>query len=725
MPSTIKQSPVVRESLELRLRAAFNCMVKALPRERPIKDASDKHVSIFSMLIRGVIQNADCADPAKGPLAMESKSQTWAIRPPPSVSSRSSFTSRLSTTVRRTLTRNHHNSELEPGTTNWASTSTYDISTSQTFATTSRSKRKESGGLYRNGSTKPTFQWARGELIGQGSYGRVYLALNATTGEIIAVKQVEVTKTHSDRRRQTDVAQALRLEKNTLKHLDHTHIVRFLGYEENSKCLSIFMEYVSGGTIRSCLTRHGAFEHETTKHFMTQILEGLSYLHGRGVIHRDLKGDNILVETSGVCKISDFGISKQGDDIDGRAFTEMRGTVNWMAPEVLERREGGYDSKVDIWSIGCVLLEMWTAKSPWEGQALFTLLLKVAREKLPPPLPLDIKLSDEALDFRRQCFIDDPISRRSAAELLSHPYLLDKRPDWSFRFPEAPPSSKGQNVTSHSHRTVRSGRASHRPSSTRQETPPATLRPPPRHPAPPPMIPVEGPPIVYITPPGSPVKDSPGDFAFDMLSSASASTSDSGTAKGPKRRRRSFFVANPNPEDGGSSKKSYVYTPPPLPTVSRHSTRHSASNTPGRSSLHPSVVRSVKSMSSMHPTFDSDEETDFGFWKKPPANLPSVDQRQRHSRAGVVDSALDRPVMEDIVDNLQDWFPAYDIDKPIIQEMDQDLSASPNDPSRARRINRGKKSIRKVAEERAMRSNRLQRRGTKLWGSSIQELQMD
>ncbi|KAF9270149.1 Pkinase-domain-containing protein [Marasmius fiardii PR-910] len=572
-----------------------------------------------------------------------------------------------------------------------------------------------------------TFQWARGELIGEGSYGRVYLALNATTGEIIAVKQVEIVRSHSesqDRRRLRDVAEALRLEKNTLKHLDHPHIVRFLGFEETSNCLSIFMEYVSGGTIGSWLSRYGPFEQELTKHFTNQILLGLNYLHGRGIIHRDLKADNILVETAGVCKISDFGISKQADEAEGRAFTGMRGTVYWMAPEVLEPREGGYDVKIDIWSAGCVILEMWSAKRPWHGEAMVPVLMKVSQRKLHPPLPPDIKLSQEAFDFWRKCFIVEPTERPTAAELLLHPYLVI-RPGWSFHSHDLRPPSKTQSTsTSQSQRTIRPS-TTYRGSASNERLSPSTRIfniPNPQ----PPRMSNDGPPIVYITPPGSPTETSPTESPIDLelLSlrrSDRSSVSDTST-KRSKRGRKSLFVSNPDPE-GGSSRKPYVYTPPPLPPH-RLSVMHIHHSSPSdHLRLHGHhAIRNVKSMSSLHPVLDSDDEADGGatLWKKPPANVRRTDHRKRQSRLGG-DTGPERPQTEEIFNNLQEWFPDYDIDEPIIQESGDDSLALQKS-----RIKRGKKSIRKVAEEQVNRSrrdpDRLHRRGTKLWEVSIQQL---
>ncbi|KAI0715329.1 Pkinase-domain-containing protein [Earliella scabrosa] len=284
------------------------------------------------------------------------------------------------------------------------------------------------------GGVKPIFRWVRGELIGKGTYGRVYLALNATTGEMIAVKQVEIPRTASDKddSRQVSVVEALKLESETLKDLDHPHIVQYLGFEETPTFLSIFLEYVPGGSIASCLRKHGRFDEEVTKSFTGQILSGLEYLHSRGILHRDLKADNILVETSGICKISDFGISKRTEDINmAAAYTSMQGTVFWMAPEVVNSKGKGYNSKIDIWSVGCVVFEMWTGQRPWLGQEAMAVLIHLYSTKQAPPVPEGIQLSSLADDFRLKCFAADPDERPSAAELRKHAYL-ELQPGWTF-----------------------------------------------------------------------------------------------------------------------------------------------------------------------------------------------------------------------------------------------------------------------------------------------------
>jgi mitogen-activated protein kinase kinase kinase len=107
---------------------------------------------------------------------------------------------------------------------------------------------------------------------------------------------------------------------------------------------------------------------------------------------------------SGVCKISDFGISKRTEDLHGGAYTAMQGSVFWMAPEVINTQKTGYNNKIDIWSVGCVVLEMWAGMRPWNGEETLAVMFKLYQSKQPPPVPEDVVLSADADDFRRKCF---------------------------------------------------------------------------------------------------------------------------------------------------------------------------------------------------------------------------------------------------------------------------------------------------------------------------------
>jgi serine/threonine protein kinase len=116
----------------------------------------------------------------------------------------------------------------------------------------------------------------------------VYLGLNATTGEMLAVKEVEIIRTFGDRDDDQSKSKldALNAEIETLKDLDHPHIVQYLGYERTDKTLSIFLEYVPGGSVGRCLKKHGRFEESVIRSLIQQTLDGLAYLHAQGRIHR-------------------------------------------------------------------------------------------------------------------------------------------------------------------------------------------------------------------------------------------------------------------------------------------------------------------------------------------------------------------------------------------------------------------------------------------------------
>lgn len=283
-------------------------------------------------------------------------------------------------------------------------------------------KSKNSKGEYRE------FAWIKGEMIGKGSFGAVFLCLNVTTGEMMAVKQVEVPKYGSQSEAIVQTVEALRSEVSTLKNLGHLNIVQYLGFEVKDNIYSLFLEYVAGGSVGSLIRMYGKFDEIMIKHLTTQVLRGLSYLHSRGILHRDMKADNLLLDQDGVCKISDFGISRQSQDIYSNHDMTMRGTVFWMAPEMVDTTQG-YSAKVDIWSLGCVVLEMFAGKRPWSNFEVVAAMFKIGKSKTAPPIPEDTLplISKSGREFLDDCFMIDPERRPTADKLLSHPFIQSSK----------------------------------------------------------------------------------------------------------------------------------------------------------------------------------------------------------------------------------------------------------------------------------------------------------
>lgn len=272
-------------------------------------------------------------------------------------------------------------------------------------------------------------KWMKGALIGQGSFGSVYLALHAVTGELLAVKQVEMpapgANNQSDARKKSMI-EALKREISLLRELRHPNIVQYLGCSSSADKLNIFLEYVPGGSVQTMLNSYGALPEPLVRSFVRQILTGLSYLHNGDIIHRDIKGANILVDNKGTIKISDFGISKklEASNIlsgtkNSRHRPSLQGSVFWMAPEVI--KQTSYTRKADIWSLGCLVVEMMTGNHPFPDCSQLQAIFKIGGGKAAPTIPKHA--SDEAKTFLNQTFEIDHNLRPSADELMLSPFL--------------------------------------------------------------------------------------------------------------------------------------------------------------------------------------------------------------------------------------------------------------------------------------------------------------
>jgi len=206
-----------------------------------------------------------------------------------------------------------------------------------------------------------------------------------------------------------------------MKALRHPNLIEYLGLEEGGDLLSLFMDYVPGGSIRAAVQKYGALGTELVKSFTSQILDGLIYLHARGLIHGALKSSNILVELTGTCKIEGLACSETEIRDNSRAVPRA---IFWTAPEIIRTQYKAYDTKADIWSLGCILLEMLTGNRPWFNMEAVAVMFKLYHQTLRPHPPGDLALDPGAADLMEKCLALKPEDRLSAVQLKQHPYLV-------------------------------------------------------------------------------------------------------------------------------------------------------------------------------------------------------------------------------------------------------------------------------------------------------------
>lgn len=322
--------------------------------------------------------------------------------------------------------------------------------------------------LLSSSATNVIFRWQQGQFVGGGTFGSVYAGINLDTGYLMAVKEIRL----QDPQQIPSIAAQIRDEERVLEVLDHPNIVSYYGIEVHRDKVYIFMEYCSGGSLAGLL-EHGRIEDETViQVYALQMLEGLAYLHQAGIVHRDIKPENILLDHNGLIKFVDFGaakiIARQGKTIvatkgvidnklpannangengnvnpdaaagnPGRKQQKsMTGTPMYMSPEVIRgdalpsssssSTNPNRHGSVDIWSLGCVILEMATGRRPWTLDNEWAIMYNIAQGN-PPQLPTKDQLSDIGIDFLNRCFERDPGLRASAAELLMHEWIVQIR----------------------------------------------------------------------------------------------------------------------------------------------------------------------------------------------------------------------------------------------------------------------------------------------------------
>uniref|UniRef100_A0A453BP98 mitogen-activated protein kinase kinase kinase n=1 Tax=Aegilops tauschii subsp. strangulata TaxID=200361 RepID=A0A453BP98_AEGTS len=261
-------------------------------------------------------------------------------------------------------------------------------------------------------------QWQKGKLLGSGTFGCVYEATNRNTGALCAMKEVNIIP---DDAKSAESLNQLEQEIKFLSQFKHENIVQYYGSDTIEDRFYIYLEYVHPGSINKYVKQHyGAITESVVRNFTRHILRGLAFLHGQKIMHRDIKGANLLVDINGVVKLADFGMAKHLST--AAPNLSLKGTPYWMAPEMVQAtlaKDVGYDLAVDIWSLGCTIIEMFDGKPPWSDLEGPAAMFKVLHKD--PPIPENLSL--EGKDFLQCCFKRNPAERPTASELLDHPFI--------------------------------------------------------------------------------------------------------------------------------------------------------------------------------------------------------------------------------------------------------------------------------------------------------------
>ncbi|THH10479.1 hypothetical protein EW145_g1305 [Phellinidium pouzarii] len=283
------------------------------------------------------------------------------------------------------------------------------------FASTPVTSSSSLGPSLSSSSSKQLSGYQLGDSLGRGAFAQVYRALNWATGETVAVKEIELASIPK-----SELGEIMS-EIDLLKNLNHANIVKYKGFVKTREFLYIILEFCENGSLHNICKKFGKFPENLVAVYVSQVLEGLVYLHDQGVIHRDIKGANILTNKDGCVKLADFGVASKATT--GSANDDaVVGSPYWMAPEVIE--QSGATTASDIWSVGCVVIELLEGKPPYHFLDPMPALFRIVQDDCPP---IPEGASPIVKDFLYHCFQKDVNLRISAKKLLRHPWMISAR----------------------------------------------------------------------------------------------------------------------------------------------------------------------------------------------------------------------------------------------------------------------------------------------------------
>jgi len=259
----------------------------------------------------------------------------------------------------------------------------------------------------------PTIVYKGMKKIGEGAAGEVFVATNAKTGTKVAVKKMEINNEN---------IKLLATEISIMKSSKHPNVVEYIESYIVDERMWVVMEYMGGGCLTDVLEcfEDVALNEAQIAYATRETLESLAYVHAHHRIHRDIKSDNILLSDHGQIKLADFGYAAQLTKVGNKRNTVV-GTPYWMAPELIRGHD--YGTKVDIWSLGIMIMEMAEGEPPYMDYPPLRALFLITTKGI-PPLKDQNKWSREFHDFLQKCLDVKVQTRPEAAELLRHPFLL-------------------------------------------------------------------------------------------------------------------------------------------------------------------------------------------------------------------------------------------------------------------------------------------------------------